>query len=88
MMEWRQSFLGGATPSEADVTAEAATGKAYLHTQKDVNGRPVIIIRARRHLTGETQFHRGNSALRDDSHGSFGRSTLNRPNGCKGTTLQ
>ena len=53
MMEWRRDFLGGKTPSEADVAPEASTGKAYLHSQRDVNGRPVIIIRARRHVTGK-----------------------------------
>lgn len=55
MMEWRQDFLKGVSPSEADVAAEAATGKAYLHDQKDVNGRPVIIVRASKHITGEVQ---------------------------------
>lgn len=55
MMEWRHSFLGGATPTEADVAEEAATGKAYLHTRKDINGRPVIIVRASRHITGGAQ---------------------------------
>ena len=55
MMEWRQNFLGGITPSEADVAPEASTGKAYLHSQRDVNGRPVIIIRASRHVTGKSQ---------------------------------
>ena len=55
MMEWRQDFLGGRTPSEADVAPEASTGKAYLHSQRDVNGRPVIIIRASRHVTGKPQ---------------------------------
>ena len=53
MMQWRQDFLRGVTPSAADVAAEAATGKAYLHSHKDVNGRPVIVIRASRHITGE-----------------------------------
>ena len=55
MMEWRKGFLGGATPIEADVAEEAATGKAYLHTRKDINGRPVIIVRASRHITGGAQ---------------------------------
>ena len=55
MMEWRRGFLGGATPTEADVAKEAATGKAYLHTRKDINGRPVIIVRASRHITGGAQ---------------------------------
>ena len=31
---------------------EAATGKAYLHSQLDVTGRPVIVVRAAKHLTG------------------------------------
>lgn len=53
MMQWRQEFLRGVTPSAADVAAEAATGKAVLHSHKDVNGRPVIIIRASRHITGQ-----------------------------------
>ena len=53
MMQWRQDFLRGVTPSAADVAAEAATGKAYLHSHRDVNGRPVIIIRASRHITGQ-----------------------------------
>ena len=53
MMQWRKDFLRGVTPSAADVAAEAATGKAYLHSHKDVNGRPVIVIRASRHITGQ-----------------------------------
>lgn len=53
MMQWRQDFLRGVAPSAADVAAEAATGKAYLHSHKDVNGRPVIVIRASRHITGQ-----------------------------------
>lgn len=35
-----------------DIAREAATGKAYLHTHTDVNGRPVIIVRAAKHFTG------------------------------------
>jgi hypothetical protein len=35
-----------------DVATEAATGKAFLHTHLDSSGRPVIIVRAARHLTG------------------------------------
>ena len=31
---------------------EAATGKAYLHSHLDVTGRPVIVVRAAKHLTG------------------------------------
>jgi hypothetical protein len=35
-----------------DVAKEAATGKAFLHTHPDIYGRPVVIIRAARHVTG------------------------------------
>ena len=31
--------------------AEAATGKAYLHSSMDVFGRPVIVIRVNKHIT-------------------------------------
>lgn len=41
--------------TEQTVAAELASGKAYLHTAKDVNGRPVIVIRAQKHVTGESQ---------------------------------
>ncbi len=37
---------------QADIAAEAATGKAFLHSHTDVNGRPVIVVRAARHITG------------------------------------
>jgi hypothetical protein len=35
-----------------DVAKEAATGKAFLHNHLDVSGRPVIIVRAAKHVTG------------------------------------
>ena len=35
------------------MAAELASGKAYLHTAKDVNQRPVIVIRVTKHVTGE-----------------------------------
>jgi hypothetical protein len=34
------------------VAREAATGKAYLHSHPDVSGRPVIVVRAAKHVTG------------------------------------
>lgn len=34
---------------------EAASGKAYLHSDTDVNGRPVIVIRVQKHVTGAHQ---------------------------------
>ena len=37
--------------TEASVAAEAATGKAYLHSSTDVHGRPVIVIRVNKHIT-------------------------------------
>jgi CRAL/TRIO domain len=35
-----------------DVAKEAATGKAYLHTTLDIQNRPVIIVRAAKHVNG------------------------------------
>lgn len=51
MLRWRREF-GADSLTVTDVAAEAATGKAYLHTHPDVSGRPVIIVRAGRHVTG------------------------------------
>ncbi len=51
-MTWRSRFR----PQDltlSDVAEEAATGKAYLHKHFDVHGRPVIVVRARLHITGE-----------------------------------
>ena len=39
--------------SPADVSAEAATGKAFLHSRRDALGRPAVVIRCARHVTGE-----------------------------------
>lgn len=39
--------------TEQAVAAELASGKAYLHTAKDVNNRPVIVIRVQKHVTGK-----------------------------------
>lgn len=54
MMEWRREFMPEPLTA-ADVAAEAATGKAYLHGHPDVNGRPVIVVRAGRHITGKPE---------------------------------
>lgn len=35
-----------------DVAKEAATGKAYLHTGFDRENRPVLIVRASKHVSG------------------------------------
>ena len=35
-----------------DVAKEAATGKAVLHQHRDRLGRPVILVRAAKHVTG------------------------------------
>ena len=35
-----------------DVATEAATGKAYLHTKFDIQNRPVLIVRASKHVNG------------------------------------
>ena len=49
MLEWRREF-GADSITTTDVAKEAATGKAYLHTQNDVFGRPVIVVRASKHV--------------------------------------
>lgn len=36
----------------ADVAAEAATGKVYLHPHPDALGRPVVVVRTARHVIG------------------------------------
>lgn len=51
LMSWRSEFRPDHL-SYIDVAAEAATGKAYLHDKVDLSGRPVIVVRARLHLTG------------------------------------
>jgi hypothetical protein len=51
MMRWRREFMPRPIAA-ADVAEEAATGKAFLHEHPDVDGRPVIVVRARRHVTG------------------------------------
>ncbi|KAL4423541.1 hypothetical protein ABPG77_006564 [Micractinium sp. CCAP 211/92] len=51
MLRWRREF-GADFIEWTDIAREAATGKAYLHTHTDVSGRPVIVVRAAKHLTG------------------------------------
>lgn len=52
MMKWRQEF-NAHTITQESVAEEAASGKAYLHSATDVNGRPVIVIRVQKHVTSE-----------------------------------
>jgi hypothetical protein len=49
---WRKEFRVDEITDQR-VAAELASGKAYLHTAKDVNDRPVIVIRVDKHVTGE-----------------------------------
>jgi len=50
-LAWRADIRPGAlTP--AAVAAEAATGKAVLHTHPDAAGRPVVVVTAAKHVTG------------------------------------
>ena len=51
MMSWRKEFMPRPLTAD-DVALEALTGKAYLHSHTDVNNRPVIVVRASRHITG------------------------------------
>lgn len=50
--QWRRDFRVDEITDQA-VAAELASGKAYLHTAKDVNNRPVIVIRVQKHIMGE-----------------------------------
>ncbi|GFR44643.1 hypothetical protein Agub_g5932 [Astrephomene gubernaculifera] len=52
MLKWRRSFQPQATTPE-QIAAEAASGKAYVHSQPDRFGRPAIVIRTRLHVTGQ-----------------------------------
>lgn len=52
MLKWRRDFKADSLTWD-QVAREAATGKAYLHEHTDVNGQPVIVIRAALHKTGE-----------------------------------
>lgn len=49
MLQWRRDF-GADSITTTDVAQEAATGKAYLHTHNDVKDRPVIVVRAAKHV--------------------------------------
>ncbi|KAI3432274.1 hypothetical protein D9Q98_003834 [Chlorella vulgaris] len=53
MLRWRREF-GADSIEWTDVAKEAATGKAYLHSQTDISARPVIIVRAAKHLAGSS----------------------------------
>ncbi|KAI8470161.1 MAG: CRAL-TRIO domain-containing protein [Monoraphidium minutum] len=52
MLRWRKEE-GIDTLDLSTVQAELATGKAEVHEHTDRYGRPVIIIRVNRHVTGE-----------------------------------
>lgn len=49
MLQWRRDF-GADSITTTDVAQEAATGKAYLHVHNDVMDRPVIVVRASKHV--------------------------------------
>lgn len=46
---WRHDF-GVSDLSEESVKSSAETGKAYVHDNFDVNGRPVLIVDASKHF--------------------------------------
>ena len=39
--------------SPSDISEEAATGKAFLHSRRDSLGRPAVVIRCAKHVIGE-----------------------------------
>lgn len=51
-LKWKQQFDSRPVTKES-VSAELSAGKAYVHEHTDKYGRPVIVIRAKRHITGE-----------------------------------
>ena len=51
-VKWRKEFLPPGGLAWEHVADEAGSGKAYLHTHPDVNGRPVIVVRVSKHITG------------------------------------
>ncbi len=55
-MKWRAEFLPTGGLTWEHVADEAASGKAFLHVHPDVNGRPVIVVRVSKHLTGTAWF--------------------------------
>eukprot|EP00891_Asterochloris_glomerata_P004220 jgi/Astpho2/4220/Aster-05183 len=54
MLRWRQEFKADDIAWDT-VKAEAATGKVYMHDHKDRLGRPVIVVKVAKHITGEWQ---------------------------------
>ncbi|KAK1298067.1 hypothetical protein QJS10_CPB14g00079 [Acorus calamus] len=48
-IKWRQEF-GVSSLSEDDVKNLYVTGKAYVHDWLDINGRPVLIVAAKKHF--------------------------------------
>ncbi|MCO5605939.1 hypothetical protein L7F22_060125 [Adiantum nelumboides] len=48
-LTWRRDF-GVGNLSEDSVKGIAATGKAYLHSSPDIEGRPVVVVVAANHV--------------------------------------
>lgn len=53
-LEWRRDF-GVDKITDVSIHRMAATGKAYLHTSPDVEGRPVVIVVAAKHFPVEEE---------------------------------
>ncbi|KAH8967941.1 hypothetical protein BDL97_03G102900 [Sphagnum fallax] len=53
-LEWRRDF-GVDKITDVSISRMAATGKAYLHTSPDVEGRPVVIVVAAKHFPVEEE---------------------------------
>lgn len=56
MVQWRQKCRPQDLTAER-VAAEAATGKVVLHSHPDNYGRPVVLVRAARHIRGKRIAH-------------------------------
>ena len=51
--QWRHSFRPDLI-KPADIRAELAADKAFVHNHADRFGRPVVVVQASRHIVSET----------------------------------
>lgn len=63
-LSWRRQY-GMQDVTYEDISREAATGKAYLHSHVDVYGRPALVVRVARCAIIELPWQRLTSALVD-----------------------
>jgi len=59
--KWRKSI---GDVQEPDVAEEMATGKTLVHEHKDIHGRSVLLVNARKHVVGEFTSRQSQSLLK------------------------